>query len=59
MAGRIRDVVVTHRAQRHSVVVHALQEQVRRQALLLAEAESQVRRIEIHRDGLLQDVRQL
>jgi len=59
LGGRIRDVVVTHRAQRHSVVVGDLQEQVRRQALLLVEAEAQARRLEIHRDALLQDVRQL
>lgn len=59
LGGRIRDVVVTHRAQRHSVVVSDLQEQVRRQALLLTEAEAQTRRLEIHRDALLHDVRQL
>jgi hypothetical protein len=59
LGGRIRDVLVTHRAQRHSVVMSELQEQVRRQALLLAEAEAQARRLEIHRDALLQDVREL
>ncbi|MEB3201070.1 MAG: hypothetical protein VKK62_11165 [Synechococcaceae cyanobacterium] len=59
LGGRIRDVVVTHRAQRHSVVVRELQEQVRRQALLLAEAEAQAGRLEIHRDALLQDIREL
>lgn len=59
LGGRIRDVVVTHRAQRHSVVVGDLQEQVRRQALLLAEAEAQARQLENHRDALLHDVRQL
>lgn len=59
LGGRIRDVVVTHRAQRHSVMVSELQGQVRRQALLLAEAEAQARRLEIHRDALLQDVKEL
>lgn len=59
LGGRIRDVVVTHRAQRHSVVVSELHEQVRSQALLLADAEAQARRLEIHRDALLQDVREL
>jgi hypothetical protein len=59
LGGRIRDVVVTHRAQRHSVVLSDLQEQLRRQTLLLVEAEAQARRLEIHRDALLQDVREL
>jgi hypothetical protein len=59
LGGRIRDVVVTRRAQRHSVVVGDLQEQVRRQALLLAEAEAQAKQLEIHRNALLQDVQQL
>jgi len=44
LGGRIRDVVVTQRVQRHSVVVSGLQEQVRSQALLLAEAEADLER---------------
>lgn len=48
LGGRIRDVVVSE-----------LQEQVRSQALFLADAEAQARRLEIHRDALLQDVREL
>lgn len=56
LGGRIRDLVVTHRAQRHSVLVSDLQEQVRRQAMLLADAEDQLRRLEAHRDALLLDL---
>jgi hypothetical protein len=59
LGGRIRDLVVTHRAQRHSLVLSDLQDQVRRQARLLAEAEAQATRLEIHRDALLEDVRLL
>lgn len=59
LGGCIRDLVVTRRAQRHSVLVSGLQEQVRNQSLLLAEAEAQARQLEIHRDALLQDVREL
>lgn len=59
LGGRIRDVVVTQRAQRHSVLLNDLQEQVRRQSLLLAEAEAKAMRLEHHRDALLREVEHL
>lgn len=59
LGGHIRDVVVTQRGQRHSEVISDLREQLERQTQLLAVAEGQARRLEIHRDALLQDLREL
>ncbi len=59
LGGCIRDVVVTHRAQRHSVLISELQQQLRHQDQLLDEAEARAKQLEIHRDALLQDVREL
>lgn len=59
LGGTVRDVVVTRRSQRPSLMVSELEQQVRCQALLLAEAEAEARRLAIHRDALLRDVQDL
>ncbi|MCT0212441.1 MULTISPECIES: hypothetical protein [unclassified Synechococcus] len=56
LGGRIRDVVVTHRAQRHSVLIDQLEERLRHQAQQLVEAEDRARLLEQHRDALLGDL---
>ncbi|MCP9829319.1 hypothetical protein KBZ19_12570 [Synechococcus sp. L2F] len=56
LGGRIRDVVVTRRAQRHSVVMDDLEEAVRLKAQQLVEAEDRARLLEQHRDALLRDL---
>jgi len=59
LGGRIRDVVVTQRGQRHSALLGQLQDQVRQQGQLLVELEAQLKQVETHRDALITDVQML
>jgi hypothetical protein len=59
LAGDVRDLVILRRANGESQKLRELQEELRREQLLRDEAESDLARLTIHRNALLQETERL
>jgi hypothetical protein len=59
LAGEVRDLVIQRRGPAARLELNALQEELRRERLLRLEAESELERLDDHRNALLQECERL